>query len=140
MSRASAMSGVLALAAALSLVGCAHLPGFGVPIESRPTPAQPPAPSGDAKVAPTEPVKVEGVLSDKERRELLSRVTADTTAASSAVRGCQGRRLLPDQESVVEATASLLADVRAALARDELWRAESLARKARQLATSINCP
>jgi len=130
---------LLIVAAGLSLAGCAHVPGFGVPIESRPTPPQPPAARDSiAGAVPLE--RVEGVLSQKERAELMARVVADTLVASGAVRRCEGRRLLPGDESVVDATASLLVDVRAALGRDELWRAESLARKARQLASSINCP
>ena len=48
--------------------------------------------------------------------------------------------LLPDQESVFETTRNYLEQTRAALKRNELWRAESLARKARQLATSLSCP
>jgi hypothetical protein len=47
---------------------------------------------------------------------------------------------LPDQENVLDATLTYLADTREALRKDELSRAESLARKARQLASSLNCP
>jgi len=36
--------------------------------------------------------------------------------------------------------ANKIPGVRAALAHDEVWRAQSLARKARQLAASLNCP
>jgi len=79
-------------------------------------------------------------MSPDERRQTLARIVADTTAAGGAVRRCSGRKLLPDQESVFDTARSLLGQVRGALERDELWRAESLARKARQLASSLNCP
>jgi hypothetical protein len=79
-------------------------------------------------------------MTPEERRATLERVVADTTAAGGAVRKCGSRKLLPDQESVIETTRSLLDQARAALAGDELWRAESLARKARQLAASLDCP
>ena len=79
-------------------------------------------------------------MTPDERRETLARIAADTTATSEAVRKCGSRKLLPDQESVFETTRSLLEQIRAAMARDEVWRAESLARKARQLAASLNCP
>jgi len=78
-------------------------------------------------------------MSDAERTAALARIVADTTAASAAVRRCSARTLLPDQESVYETTRSYLTQSRAALARNELWQAESLARKARQLALSLDC-
>jgi hypothetical protein len=80
------------------------------------------------------------VLTPEERRQALARIVADTTSAGTAVRRCTGRKLLPDQESVYDTARSFLEQARAALDRDELWRAESLARKARQLASSLNCP
>jgi len=79
-------------------------------------------------------------MTPDERRLALERIVADTTAAGSAVRRCANRKLLPDQESVFDTTRSLLDQARAALDRDEVWRAESLARKARQLAASLSCP
>jgi len=79
-------------------------------------------------------------MTPDERRLALERIVADTTAAGSAVRRCANRKLLPDQESVFDTTRSLLDQARAALVRDEVWRAESLARKARQLAASLSCP
>jgi hypothetical protein len=79
-------------------------------------------------------------MTPDERRETLTRIAADTTATGLAVRKCGGRKLLPDQESVFETTRSLLEQARAALGSGELWRAESLARKARQLAASLDCP
>lgn len=74
-----------------------------------------------------------------EREQALQRIIADTTAASAAVRKCASKTLLPDQESVFETTRGYLVQARAALRRDELWQAESLARKARQLALSLEC-
>jgi hypothetical protein len=98
----------------------------------------PPATPDPAPEPPPPPV--ESVISPDERRQTLARIVADTTAAGGSVRTCAGRKLLPDQESVFDTARSLLGQARAALERDELWRAESLARKARQLAASLNCP
>jgi hypothetical protein len=125
----------------------------GVPIDQRPTPVQPPpeaakpAPSNGSSSRPSaggnataEEQKIASVMSPEERRQAIVRVVADTTAAAAAVKKCATRKLLPDQESVFETTQSLLAQTRAALGRDEVWRAESLARKARQLASSLDCP
>jgi hypothetical protein len=116
--------------------------------ESRPTPAS--RNGQDTARTSSEPRReratndsapeVESVTSPEERRAMLARIAADTTAAGEAVRRCAAHALLPDQESVLETTRSLLAQARSALGRDELWRAESLARKARQLALSLNCP
>jgi hypothetical protein len=78
-------------------------------------------------------------MSSAEREQTLQRIVADTTAASAAVRKCASKTLLPDQESVFETTRGYLIQARAAMKRDELWQAESLARKARQLALSLEC-
>ena len=133
----------------------------GVPIEKRPTPVQPdttlaaetkpvpapanppaeaekPAPAAQTTPpAPTPPV--EAAMSPEERKASLQRIVADTTAASGAVSKCAGKDLLPDQETVYDTTRSLLSQTRVAISREELWRAESLARKARQLALSLEC-
>ena len=138
-------SALVLLALAAALAGCGstaprHRPP-GVPVDSRPSPPSPAA--GDrpaAEPATPPPVPVGSVMTPDERRATLARIVADTTAAGSAVRKCGSRKLLPDQESVFETTRSLLEQARAALARGELWRAESLARKARQLAASLDCP
>jgi hypothetical protein len=139
---------LVVLAAALAVAGCGssaarHRPP-GVPVDSRPSPpATAPVPEGErpaAEPASPPPVPVESVMTPDERRATLTRIVADTTAAGDAVRRCGSRKLLPDQESVFETTRSLLEQTRAALARSELWRAESLARKARQLAASLDCP
>ena len=89
--------------------------------------------------APTPSPPVEAAMSPEERQASLQRIVADTTAASAAVKKCSGRELLPDQESVFETTRSLLSQTRTAVGKEELWRAESLARKARQLALSLEC-
>ena len=90
---------------------------------------------------PAAPVKpVESVMTPEERERSMARAVADTSAAGQALRKCGGRQLLPDQEGVFEAVRSLLAQARTALQSGELWRAESLARKARQLGSSLNCP
>ena len=153
---------VLVLLAALALTGCASRAAQrvppGVPVDSRPTPPPPPpenaapadttrpnsthhnpAPTNPPPPAPPPP-PVESVVTPEERRQTLARIVADTTAAGTSVRRCAGRKLLPDQESVFDTAKSLLGQARAALELDELWRAESLARKARQLAASLNCP
>lgn len=152
---------LLALLALAALTSCAHLHHRrGVPIEQRPTPKQPeetgagttdttatraPAgssapPSGAASGSLPAPTPVESVMTPKERQAAIGRIVADTTAAGEAVRRCGSRKLLPDQESVYDTTRSLLLQTRSALLRDEVWRAESLARKARQLALSLDCP
>jgi len=151
----------------LSATGCASLfhrhpptpETAGVPIEKRPTPVQPdttmavetkpvPAPTDPQpadKPAPTPqptpppPPPVETAMSPEERKASLQRIVADTTAASAAASKCAGKDLLPDMQSVYETTRSLLSQTRAAIGHEELWRAESLARKARQLALSLEC-
>ena len=152
---------LVALLAGLVLTGCAGRAAMrvppGVPVDSRPTPPSPEEPVAPADTASsrattpkatpapeptpeTPPPPVESVISPDERRLTLARIVADTTAAGGSVRRCAGRKLLPDQESVFDTARSLLGQARAALELDELWRAESLARKARQLAASLNCP
>jgi outer membrane biosynthesis protein TonB len=161
---------LVVMLAALALTGCASRAAKGVPpgvpVDSRPTPPPPPPepvatpdtaaarpsnakPPSTSSPAPTPapeptpeppPPPVESVMTPEERRQTLARIVADTTSAGIAVRRCANRKLLPDQESVFDTARSLLGQTRAALERDELWRAESLARKARQLAASLNCP
>jgi len=154
---------LLAALAALVLASCAILPHRrtlpGVPIEERPTPPQPadtvatavepveesPTKNGSAPAPTVEhpntapPPPVQAVMSPEERKATLQRIVADTTAAAAAVEKCAGKSLLPDQESVFETTRSYLMQVRAAVTRGELWSAEGLARKARQLALSLDC-
>ena len=152
------------LLAVLVLPGCAGLGHkarlTGVPIDQRPTPPQPPpdstttavvvprAEAGESRAQapstpPSEPASppppVQTVMSAEERKAAMQRIVADTTSASAAVGRCVGKSMLPDQESVFETTRSYLLQARAAIARGELWSAEGLARKARQLAASLEC-
>ena len=66
-------------------------------------------------------------------------MVADTLAAHAVLERCGRRRLLPDQESTVDSARQLLAAARAAAIRGETPRAESLARQARQLTSSLDC-
>ena len=111
---------------------------LGLPAKPKPRPASKPPASDSAEVVPVAPV--EGVMTPEDRQKATARVVADTTAAGLAMRKCTGKSLLPDQESVFDTVRSLLGQTTAALASGELWRAESLARKARQLASSLSCP
>jgi len=146
--RALARTMVVCVALVLMASSCAHSPPRqqrGVPVDSRPTPPQPPPEPTGTSTAPTTPAqpaqpKVETAMTPEQRRQSIARVVADTTAASAAVKKCATRKLLPDQESVFDTVRSLLMQTRAALGRSELWNAESLARKARQLASSLDCP
>lgn len=129
---------VLPAVTLLFLSGCAVFGGApgrkGVPIERRPTPAQPAADS-----ARVERIQVEPVVQADERAQVMQRIVADTTEAGAAVRRCNGRKLLPEQESTIESTLNFLRDTRAALRAGELSRAESNARKAKALSASLRC-
>ncbi len=94
----------------------------------------------DSVATVSQPVTPVETMDPVERARTLSRTVADTTHAGQALRRCSGRAVMPDQEATLDAVRNLLAQTRAALASGELWRAESLARKARQLASSLNCP
>jgi hypothetical protein len=130
------------LAAAVALIGlsgCAVFGGgartTGVPIEQRPTPPQPAA----RDTIPVERIRVEPVVQEAEREVVMKQNVADTTEAGRAVRRCNGRKLLPEQESTIESTLNFLRDARTALKDGELSRAESNARKAKALAASLRC-
>jgi hypothetical protein len=132
----------VAMATILVIAGCSHAP-HGVSVDSRPTPKQPAAATTPAagEGTPGNPAPTVGdATSASERQVRMRRIVADTSAVNAAMRRCAGRRLLPDQETTLESTRGLMAQTRAALARDELWRAESLARKAHQLAGALDCP
>ncbi len=129
----------LAMCLCTLATACAHQSPkrrVGVNIESRPTPA-PPDSAGVAGGAGARPRPV--VMSSETRRATLSSLAADTTAARAALNRCAGRKLLPDQEGVFEATTRALMDVRATAVTGDLARAESLARQAKQLASSLTC-
>jgi hypothetical protein len=118
------------------VVGCAA-ERAGVPVESRPTPPQPGEPAArDTVVQHQEPPPP---LPPDERETQRAKVVADTTAARAKLQQCAGRKLLPDQEGVFEATAKSLRDARSALVAGDLGRAQSLARQARSLSGSLDC-
>lgn len=120
------------------LSGCAIFGGAkssGVPIDRRPTP-KPPAATDTVAI---ERIRVEPVVQADERELLMAKVVADTTEAGAAVRRCQGRNLLPEQESTIESTLNFLREAREALKLGELSRAEQSARKAKALAASLRC-
>ena len=135
----------LALAAPAALGGCAaHREPPGRPIEERPRPPQPPAeppiaqnpPAAPTDSAPPPPPAQMTPSGEESVRALVAR---DTTAVSKALARCTEKNLNPEQESTYGATLDLLAQVRAALARGDIARARSIARNARQLATSLDC-
>jgi len=126
------------LALALLLAGCAHTSRTKhVPIESRPTPPQPT--TGGATTTKPKPATAPHATPSS-TASLHHRVANDTLAVHAAMARCAGRTLLPDQGSTMDAVNSLLADVRLALAQGDATHAESLARQARSLASSLGCP
>ena len=129
----------LGLAFVLALSSCAHRPntghGHGVPIDARPTPRasvdttatkRTHAPAPSASRAPRTPPP------------LRARVVGDTLVARAAIERCRGR-MNPEREGIVGGTEDLLARARAAMIAGHLESAESFARKARQLASSLDC-
>lgn len=112
----------------LVLTGCGPRNWKGsVPVESRPTPPQP----GEASSTPAP--------TEDDSAARVERVVADTTWTGEKVRRCLGQRLLPDQEATIEVTLDLLRQARSALIENDAERAESAARRARQLAESLRC-
>lgn len=141
MSRAS-RNAIWTLICKLSLVatlaGCAaRHEAPGVPIDQRARPPQPAAAPAAADTVPVPPPRAMTPSGEENTRGIVVR---DTAVVSKALKHCAGRTLLPEMESTYGATASLLAQTREALARGDLARARSLARNARQLATSLDCP
>lgn len=135
---------LLTLALAAATAGCARPIRTGaIPVDSRPDLTAPDAAAVDTLAVPgpgrTAPA-AETPLPDTALESLRARVEADTLAARAAVRRCSGRRLLPEQESSHDATIALLAQARAALVKEDLRRAESLARQARQMSATLDCP
>ena len=125
----------------LVIMGCAttHGPAPRVPVESRPTPPQPPPPPPDqpapepaAEPAPPPPTPVQV-------NALMTRAVVDTTEARAALARCGGRKLLPDQEGIYDATLKLLDAARAAMLRGDALGASSEARRARQTAAALDC-
>jgi hypothetical protein len=66
-------------------------------------------------------------------------IVRDTVAVARLLQGCKGRTLLPEQESVVDGVRDLLAETRRALIANNLSRARSCSRSARQLASALDC-
>ncbi|NOT35120.1 MAG: hypothetical protein HOP12_13310 [Candidatus Eisenbacteria bacterium] len=117
-----------------------HPLGLPAPRKNKPKPPRNSA-TADSIERETEKIAaVETVMSAEDRQKTTARVVADTSFAGDAARKCGGRTLLPDQETVFDAVRSMLVQTRTALQSGELWRAEQLARKARQLASSLDCP
>ena len=131
------LSAAVTPACILILMGCAGGPAHhvGVPIDSRPTPQQP----DSSGVVHAEPAKPPGMTSQT-LHSAEAHINADTTATQAVLARCVGRKLLPDEEGIVDSANQLLADVRAAITASDLVRAQSLARQARQLTTSLHCP
>ena len=126
---------------AVALAGCSatHRESPGKPIDQRPTPPQPaqteqPVPRDSIPVPPPRTMTPSG---EDNVRALAVR---DTVAVSKALKRCAGKNLLPEQETTYDATQKLLDDTRAALLRGDVTRARSLARNARQLVSSLDCP
>jgi len=134
MIRLATRARALLLAAALA-GGCAPHRAKHVPIDARPTPAQP----GQAAPAPA-PRRSRAAAVAPAPATLRSRIASDTLAVRAAIRRCGGRTLLPEQESTIGGLSAQLAQVRAAIAAGDLSRAASLAREARSLASSLACP
>jgi len=137
----------LALAAAvLAAAGCAsHY--AGVPIESRPTPAQPGADSAAASraIAPDASAPKPSTTTPAEpggpdpRLAMRERIVADTTEARRVTAACLRSTLLPEEEVSLDSLRELLRRARIALIGEDLTRAASLALQARQLAASLAC-
>lgn len=117
----------------------AHREAPGVPIDQRARPVQP---STEVTPVPPDsiPVPPPRVMTPSGEENVRGIVVRDTVVVSKALKRCAGKALLPEMESTYGATASLLVQTREALARGDVARARSLARNAKQLATSLECP
>ncbi len=136
---------LLALAASVALAGalagCApHHAAPGVPIDQRPRPPQPATQAEQAVPPDSIPVPPPRAMTPSGEENVRALAVRDTLAVSKALKRCEGKDLLPEQESTYDATMKLLADARAALLRGDPARARSLARNARQLVSSLECP
>ena len=123
-----------------AVAGCAAH-SRGVPVDARPSPAAPPGAAGrpDAATDEKRPGQPATPSATDPRLALRERVVADTTAARATASRCIRTALLPEQEASVEALRDLLRRARVALLGEDLERAESLARQARQIASSLDC-
>jgi hypothetical protein len=138
--RIAAWTVLCALSLTGALSGCAaHREAPGVPIDERPRPPQPPAQA--APVTPDSiPVPPPRVMTPSGEENVRALAVRDTAVVSKALKRCAGKTLLPEMESTYGATAKLLEQTREALQRGDVNRARSLARNARQLVTSLDCP
>jgi hypothetical protein len=138
-SRISTAALLCALPLAAALAGCAaHHEQPGRPIEEIPRPAPPVTTPASADTVP--PIPPPRPMTPSGEESMRALVLRDTSAVSKALKHCAGKALLPEMESTYGATAKLLAQTREALARGDVARARSLARNARQLVTSLECP
>ena len=148
--RASEILVAFAFAAALAAVaGCAArkaAPAPGMPIEQRPTPTQPlpdqtppPAPTDGSAPPDTTAVPPPRPMAPSAEESMRTVVARDTALVSATLRRCAQQSLLPEQETTWEAAMKLLADTREALLRGDVSLARSLARNAKQLASSLDC-
>ena len=144
MSRASRISTfalLCALPLAAAILGCAvHHVQAGRPIEEIPRPPQPAAQPRAAAADTVPPVPPPRTMTPSGEGSMRGIVLRDTVAVSKALKRCTGKTMLPEMESTYDATAKLLAQAREALLRGDVARARSLARNARQLVTSLDCP
>jgi len=127
------MKRLLAISLLLACGACATSGHSSRPvsIDSRPTPASPDAAA--AKPPAPHPATAQHTATQR------SRIVADTLAARTALRHCEGHQLLAEQESTVDSATRLLAETRAALLAGDLDHAGSLARQAHQLTRSLDC-
>ena len=139
---------LLAAVLILSLGGCArasHRAHRPVSIDARPSPPQPPPEPASRSgahppaTAPASTLPAHPALAAVTPVPAHSRMVSDTLAAHAVLERCGRRRLLPDQESIVDSARQLLAETRAAAMRGDATRAESLARQVRQLTSSLDC-
>ena len=140
-----------AAAGLIALAGCAHHQAApGVPIEERPSPPQPvpdqstatpPVPPEQSATAETtSQAPPPHVMTPSAEESMRALVVRDTTVVSAALKRCAGQSKLPEQETTWDAAMDLLAQARDALARGDLTQARSLARNAKQLVGSLECP
>jgi hypothetical protein len=129
---------VLFVLLSLASAGCALVPWWKpARPASAPPPASPAAPAPRAAVPDTTPYRLAPPA--PRAPSTWRRTVADTLAARRALRRCEGKKLLPEQESTYEATALLLLQAREALQRKDAAEARSLARRARLLSSSLTC-
>ena len=139
--RNAAWTLICTLSLGATLAGCAaHREPAGVPIDQRARPPQPPSQPPPAAADTVPPVPPPRPMTPSGEENVRGLVVRDTAVVSKALKRCAGKTLLPEMESTYGATAKLLEQTREALLRGDVNRARSLARNARQLVTSLECP